>query len=489
MIHQKHMDWIEARGLSPELATSLGLTTRQDASGYWLEVPYLQSGKTINHKSRLTSEKRHRMDTGAPLIWWNVDCLNDPRVQSPAFPVVITEGEWDAMAAMQAGRPHVLSVPNGAPSEPTADGPIDPTNDAERFAFLNKSLAQTDPVAKFIIATDADKPGRVLAFELVRRLGAERCMFVTYPDDCKDLNDVLLAHGEGGVAAVLSNARVYPVKGLGRIDDFPEAPPVDPIRVRIPELHDMLPIVPGTFAVITGYAGQGKTSVIMAIVADVLQQGHNVALASFETAVKPILQTKLRAHLLHCSDSDTARMDTRAVDAILHAQLSIIAQQPNNDDADMTLEDVLENARIAVLRDGIKLLIIDPWNEVEHKRRGDESETDYTGRAIRAMKRFARQYQVALWLVAHPRKPVMDRGSVKAPTLYDIAGSANFANKADFGAVIHRPNRDSNLVDIHITKVRMGLPGRMGNARLEWNWQRSRYDAPLKFDDDTGEVE
>ena len=54
----------------------------------------------------------------------------------------------------------------------------------------------------------------------------------------------------------------------------------------------MLPIVPGTFCVVTGYAGQGKTSVIMAIVADVLRQGHNVALASFETAIKPILQNK-----------------------------------------------------------------------------------------------------------------------------------------------------------------------------------------------------
>ena len=489
MIHDRHMEWIEARGLSPELATTLGLTSTSDGGhGYWLSVPYRRAGETVNHKHRRCREKQHRMDTGAPLSWWNVDCLTDPRVQSPSFPVVITEGEWDAMAAMQAGRPHVLSVPNGAPSEPTADGPIDAANDAERFAFLHRDTAATDQVAKFIIATDNDNPGRVLAFELVRRLGAERCMFVSYPEGCKDLNDVLLAHGEGGVASVLSDARDYPVKGLGRIDDYPEAPPVEPIRVRIPELHHMLPVIPGTFAVVTGYAGQGKTSVIMAIVADVIAQGHNVALASFETTVKPILQTKLRAHLMGCSDNDTARQDTRAADAMLAKQLSIIAQQPNSDDADMTLDDVLELGRIAVIRDGVKLLIIDPWNEIEHKRRGDESETDYTGRAIRAMKRFARQYQVALWLVAHPRKPVMDRGSVKAPTLYDIAGSANFANKADFGAVIHRPDRDSNLVDIHVTKVRMGLPGRMGNARLEWNWQRSRYDAPVTFDDATGEI-
>ena len=195
-----------------------------------------------------------------------------------------------------------------------------------------------------------------------------------------------------------------------------------------------------------------------------------------------MLTNKLRAHLLGCSDKEVVGANTSEPDRLLHERLGVIAQLPSDDDADMTLDDVLELAAVAVLRDGIELLVIDPWNEVEHKRGRDETETDYTGRAIRMMKRFARQYQVALWLVAHPRKPVMDHGSVKAPTLYDISGSANFANKADFGVVIHRPKRDSNLVDIHVTKVRMGLPGCMGNARLAWNWQKSRYEVPPKSD-------
>jgi twinkle protein len=484
MIHEKHMAWIEARGLSPELATKLGIFTKCGESGNWLVLPYLEAGTPINHKHRLTSEKRHQMDRGAPLVWWNVDCLNDQQVQSPSHPVVITEGEWDAMAAMQSGRSFVLSVPNGAPSEPTPDGPISADSDAVRFAFLHRSIEATNRVSRFIIATDSDAPGRVLAYELVRRLGAERCMLATYPDGCKDLNDVLLAHGEGGVARILNDAKPYPVRGLYRLSDFPEPPVIDPIRIRLPELYDMLPVVPGTFSVVTGYAGQGKTSLVMAVVADLLKQGVHVALASFETAVKPILENQLRGHLIGCSAARLIASEIPKADAILEERLSIIAQQPANDDADMTLDDVLELARTAVIRDGVKLLIIDPWNEIEHKATGNESETDYTGRAIRTMKRFARQYQVALWLIAHPRKPVMDRGSVKAPTLYDISGSANFANKADYGVIIHRPNRDSNLVDIHVTKVRMGLPGRMGEVRLEWDWQRSRYEKPLSVDDD-----
>lgn len=480
-IHPRHKEWISARGIDPNLAEQLGIVTTNDGSGYWLSVPYSQAGVVINHKHRLTSEKRHRMDAGAPLLWWNIDCLIDERCQDPAYPVVITEGEWDALAAMQAGRMFVLSVPNGAPSKASDDGAIDPVNDAERFRFLHTSAPITDKVARFIIATDNDEPGLILAWELVRRLGAERCMFVTYPDGCKDLNDVLLAHGEGGLATVLSAARPYPIKGLARVSEFPDPAPYEPIGTQIPEIHDALPVVPGTFCVVTGYAGQGKTSFIMAVVANMMKQGLNVALGSFETAVRPILQNKLRAHLRNCSDKDTLAGNNRIVDEIIENQFVVIAQQPNNDDADMTLDEVLELARIAVIRDGVKMVILDPWNEVEHKKRPDESETDYTGRAIRMMKRFARQYQVALWLVAHPRKPVMDRGSVKAPTLYDISGSANFANKADYGVVIHRPNRDSNLVDVHVTKVRMGLPGHMGSYRLDWEWQTSRYLRPASI--------
>ena len=67
MLHDRHREWIEARGIDPILAEKLGLTTTRDASGFWLTVPYSERGEVINHKYRMTSEKRHRMDSGAPL--------------------------------------------------------------------------------------------------------------------------------------------------------------------------------------------------------------------------------------------------------------------------------------------------------------------------------------------------------------------------------------------------------------------------------------
>jgi twinkle protein len=475
-IHEKHIEWLSGRAIDSVLAEKLGLSTTSDGGGYWLSIPYLEHGRVINHKFRQAREKRHRMDSGAPLTFWNHDCLLSEPVQSGQAAVVITEGEWDAIAAIQSGFPHTLSVPNGAPKDPT-QGPIDEQNDAERFRYLWRAKDLLDHVSTFLIAVDNDDVGRILALELVRRLGAERCRFVTYPDDCKDLNDVLKLHGEGAVARVLNEARAYPVKGLYRLSDFPEPPEVQSIALGIPGKPDCIELVPGTLTVWTGFAGAGKTSLMMFIISNLLQRGINVALGSFETQVKPILQNKLRAAILREYEKNLTPSRLPAVDLMLDRQFVIMCQDMADEEHELTLEEILDMCRVAVLRDGVRLIILDPWNELEHKRRQDESETDYISRAIRAIKSFARLYNVAFWIVAHPKKPQMWGQKPSAPGLYDISGSAHWANKADYGAVIHRPNKESNQVELIICKVRMGLPGREQTFRLEWNWSTSSYSA------------
>lgn len=52
------------------------------------------------------------------------------------------------------------------------------------------------------------------------------------------------------------------------------------------------------------------------------------------------------------------------------------------------------------------------------------------------LKSFAAVNGVHVWLVAHPRQLQQWRG--EPPTLYDIAGSAHFINKADVGLIVHR---------------------------------------------------
>jgi hypothetical protein len=56
------------------------------------------------------------------------------------------------------------------------------------------------------------------------------------------------------------------------------------------------------------------------------------------------------------------------------------------------------------MRDDIRLVIVDPWNEIEHARDPAENISDYCGRSIRAMRHAAQQHKLSWIVVAHPTK-------------------------------------------------------------------------------------
>ena len=463
MIADKHRDWIEARGISVELAEKLGLETVREDGANWLRVPYVKAGQTINHKYRLISEKRHKMDKGASLALFNHDCLLEKSDQ----PVVITEGEWDCLTALQLGW-RAVSVPNGAPVEASDD----PANE-KRYEYLWEARRQLNDVKRFILATDGDAPGIALRHDLIALLGPVRCAFVEYPEGTKDLNDVLVKCGAEAVAACLNNAKPVPIAGLHKLSGFPDAPDLPMTDLQIPGLEGCFGLVPATFSLITGYAGHGKSSLTMKMIANLIASGTRVTIASFETLPKPILERRLLAALHECAEHDPSMWRNELARRILEERLTVIANTPD-EDHELDLDALLDLQETAVLRYGSQLQVIDPFNEVEHKRKRDETETEYIGRFIRAQKRFCHRTGTAVWLVAHPRKPHTD-GVLKPPSLYDLAGSANFANKADYGVVVHRPNIEANEIDVAVTKVRMGLPGRCGRITLRFEPHQSRY--------------
>jgi twinkle protein len=470
-LHQRHKEWIKARGLDPALAEALGLVTKQEAGGNWLVIPYLENGQAINHKYRLTKEKRHRMDADAPLALWNVDSLKEVAVKEGKAPLVICEGEWDALAVIQAGHPYAVSVPNGAPSSATAD-----VETAKRYDWVDRHADALAGVRQFILATDGDEAGQHLRADLVALLGADRCSFCEYPEGCKDLNEVLQQYGQEAVVKCITTAKPYPVKGLYRLDDFPEKGEVRSYDTGIASLDELMQIVPGTLTVFTGYANMGKSTLMNVLMARALTHHFPVCIASFETDVKPILMNGLMSSILNCPPHEIARHPKyKTAEGVLNDELTIISQAVE-EDSEMDLEEFLNLCRVAVVRHGAKMIVLDPWNELEHKRRRDETETEYIGRAIRAIKRFAKQYDVAFWIVAHPTKP--QEGKSKVPGLYDISGSANWANKADYGLVYHRGVIDGvpdNVAQVIVTKVRMGLPGNKGMIKLAYDTSTSTF--------------
>jgi twinkle protein len=193
-------------------------------------------------------------------------------------------------------------------------------------------------------------------------------------------------------------------------------------------------------------------------------------------SVIPHLRDKLRRIKLGRKPFYLDRTEVARVDAWINDWFLFIDDDPsgNSIETDLTLDWVLDRASDAVMRDGIRLLIIDPWNEVEHARRKEESTGEYIGRAIRMMRRWGKQYGVAIIVVAHPTKEVGKDGKSRVPTLYDIDGSAHWYNKPDHGLVIHA-YEEPNIASAYVRKVRFDESGAKGQVKFYFDVESCRY--------------
>ncbi len=466
---ERHVKAIETRGLDPELLATLGVGASDRLRGDCIGIPFFDGETRVATKYRtLTGEKRFTQDAGGRQIFWNLNCLRDPSLAS--YPVIITEGELDAMSALQAGFPRTVSVPGGAPSEPTkVDG-------GRKYAFLDEAKSYLADCREIILAVDGDAKGANLLQDLAVRLNKARCKWVTYPKGCKDLNDALRMYGERGVQQTIQRAQWCKVSGLYRMSDLPPLTPPPPHDIGILGLEAHYRIRLGDFAVVTGIPGHGKSSFVNEVCCRMAQRhGWSTAFASFEQAPQTDHRRALRSFYGSKREAEMTAAELAAADAWIDRHFSFIVP---DEDEDVTLEWVLQHLAAAVIRNDAKIGVIDPWNEMDHIRPPDMNLTEYTGFAIKELKKFAKKYRIHLMVLAHPAKMQRDRqtGKIPKPSLYDISDSAHWNNKPDVGIVIHRESYDKPEASITVVKSRYHNEiGRPGAVYGVWDGDRTRY--------------
>jgi hypothetical protein len=143
--------------------------------------------------------KKLWQDAGAPRSFWNEDVLRDATLAKG--PLVITEGEPDALAAIRTGFLRAVSVVDGANSN---------------LDFLGELRPLLKDIPHVIPAGDGDEPGRKLNAELTRRFGAARRSWVAYPERTKDLNDILRLKGETAEAEAIPDQGALQTQRLPR---------------------------------------------------------------------------------------------------------------------------------------------------------------------------------------------------------------------------------------------------------------------------------
>ena len=493
--------WFEKRGIDAETVARMGVySAAQDGEGNMVArpdgnvivFPYIEDGRAVSEKYRAAGKRFWQRPDGKKTLF-NRDVILDPALISGDQALVCTEGEMDAMSCVQAGYPFAVSVPDGAPPARDADGnliqvpegtaDIDPQAD-DKYRYIVNNWDLLAKIKRIVIATDGDEPGRRLAAELVRRLGRIRCYFLSYPkeavcDDpsggkrpCKDLNEVLLAFGAAEVVRLISTAQPYPVSGVYRLSAFPPEPDLVPVTTGWRRLDDNLKMYAPALMVVSGVAGAGKSTWANQLVANLaLLHGWTVAIASFEMRVRPYVTDTLASVRLDAPRRIWTMDDRNIAGDWMEDHFVFIAPEPE-DEVTHDIDWLLERAEAAVIRHGARVLLIDPWNEIEHERRRDESITDYTGRAIRQLKSFGRRFDVLVIIVAHPTKSAVDKGADKI-NLYDISDSSAFANKADLGVIVARLAGHSSGSAIMIRKVRYQPDaGQIGTVDLAFDKDR-----------------
>jgi twinkle protein len=72
---------------------------------------------------------------------------------------------------------------------------------------------------------------------------------------------------------------------------------------------------------------------------------------------RPILERRLRACLYRCGEIGPKANSPGPADEILAKRLSVIAHTARDEDTELDLDYIIELAKVAVLRDGVRLLV------------------------------------------------------------------------------------------------------------------------------------
>jgi len=218
------------------------------------------------------------------------------------------------------------------------------------------------------------------------------------------------------------------------------------------ELDQIFRFYIGQFTIVTGVAGHGKSTFLLNVLCNIARKS-SVKSFMYVPENEGHVQNKLRV----IWNDDATFPSFAGKHCFVQSAVQEFDSRPHN------LKWVLERAIVAVERDGVKVVLIDPWNELDRARPRDTTMTDYIGECLMMLKDFCRTFQVAVVVVAHPTKAINEHGG-RIPGLADIEGSMNWFNKCDNGLIVHRDPDKANTCQVISAKVREHGAGKRGSA-------------------------
>jgi twinkle protein len=235
-------------------------------------------------------------------------------------------------------------------------------------------------------------------------------------------------------------------------------------------------VAPAQLTVVTGYPSSGKSNFVDQVMVNLARGADwKFAICSFENQpeihISRLMEIYTKKRFFDGKERMTDAEKEKAFKFVNDHFLFI----DTNGEEPSTLESILDRARVAVKRMGVRGLVIDPYNYIELDKT-NSTETEAISNMLTKVQKFCKAHDVHTWFIAHPSK--INRSGVEQPRPdgMSISGSMAWWAKTDCGVTVHRKD---DYVEIAVWKSRYRWVGTQGETTLLYNKVSGTYEENL----------
>lgn len=455
-------------------------------------------GTLINVHYR-DKDKNFTREKAADTVPYNWDSIKGRKV------VYLVEGEIDVGAILSIediekgwiNKIGCASVPNGSTVTAAEKEEYEKTGNITvekqlKLEWLNKLYNDLDGVENVVICTDDDATGIKLRKELARRIGIERCSYVSFAHRelsngkrCKDADDVLIHFGVEALYEDLKNAKNFPSPNVvsdeeasEEIDDFYEngLPMGQSVGYNVLDKHFTLQ--KGHPICFYGWPGHGKTTVVLNIMVNMTTlYGWNWGLYCPENYPPKLLYATLIEIYTGKSFQRSERNTPLTKDEYIKAKKFIINHFKIVDNlAGFSVKALITEMEILRRRYDIDGFLIDPWNSLNDATHDIER----MNQQLNSLIRWGLFNKVCVIFSVHPSTPDKKVDSSVKPNVFQLEGGLIWNKKMYSMVCIHQPlKHDITDCTLHfdVTKNKwhktMGIPTSVTGNPIEMKVNRS----------------
>ena len=415
----------------------------------------------------LANKYRKTKKSEGPKMWFekgtNVNTLFNMDKVNISEPLLITEGEFDCLSAIESGFKNTVSIPSG----------VNGTNE-----WITSNWTFIEQFEEIIIWFDNDEAGIKGAREVFNRLPNASVKIVRC-EIANDINELLHKYGKLAILKQIEKATTPTLEGVATLDmieDF-DVHEAETLKTGIDDIDtDLIGMVFGSLNVLSGRNGSGKSTILNQIyIAEAINQGYKTFLFSGE-----LIGGNVKYWLLQTLANEEQFAEYTAKDGHKYKKVTIqskekIVQDVKDrfflyDSDDYRIEAIIEKMTILAKRYGVRVFVIDNLMTLESSLKDKyEAETD----TVKKLKNFAKKYNAIVHLVAHPRKSMNENISKD-----DVSGSANITNLADYVTVIERNFDKDKEYDASLNILKNRHTGVNVEMKLKFNIERKRFYSP-----------